>query len=81
MIENEFVFSEEADDSDDSDDPEDDDDDDDEYDGDDNEIEIDDRTKGKRKDGLYAEEIDVLKDRINKSECRLRYWTGDSIEN
>lgn len=60
--------TDEPDDSDDSDD-EDDDDDDAEYDGDNNEIEIDDRTKGKRKDGLYAEEIDVIKDRINKREC------------
>lgn len=71
MIRDGLVFSDESDDSDDPDDPDDDDDDDDEY--DDNEIEIDDRTKGKRKDGVYAEEIDVLKDRINKSECRLRY--------
>lgn len=58
--------TEEADDSDDSDDSDDDEDDDD-YDGDDNEIEIDDRTKGKRKDALYAEEID--EDLLHKSEC------------
>lgn len=57
------------DDSNDSDDSDDDDDDnDDDYDEDNNEIEIDDRTKGKRKDGLYNEEIDVIKDRINKRE-------------
>lgn len=43
-------------------------DDDDDYDGDDNEILIDDRTKGKRKDELYAGEIDIIKDRINKRE-------------
>lgn len=50
----------------DSDDDDDDDEDDDDYEGGDNEIEIDDRTKGKRKDGLYAEEIDIINDRINK---------------
>lgn len=64
--------TDEAEDAGDSDDDEDDDDDD-EYDGDDNEIEIDDRTKGKRKDGLYAEEIDVIKDRINKREWHRQF--------
>lgn len=54
--------TDEADDSDDSDDADEDEDDDD-YDGDDNEIEIDDRTKGKQK------EIDVIDDLINKCEC------------
>lgn len=62
-------LTDETDDSDDSDDSDDDDDD---YDGDDNEIEIDDRTKGKRKDELFAEEVDAIKGHKHKGECHLQ---------
>lgn len=61
-----------TDETDDSDDSDDSDDDDDDYDGDDNEIEIDDRTKGKRKDELFAEEVDTIKGLKHKGECHLQ---------